>query len=127
MAAGSASAATGTHPGDALEILAIRTAECLDGGRAAILRPERRRRLLRIAHMLGVGQFDANLVFAIVQDNARRGATPESSAQDARLSVLAPRRQRREVSATAWIIPQIIGALCIAALMLVALIRWIGG
>jgi hypothetical protein len=123
MAAGS----TGAAPGDALEILAIRTAECLDGGRAAILRPERRRRLLRIAHMLGVGQFDANLVFAIVQDNARRGAMPESAAQDARLSVLAPRRQRREVSAAAWIIPQVIGALGIAALMLFALIRWISG
>lgn len=123
MAAGS----TGAAPGDALEILAIRTAECLDGGRAAILRPERRRRLLRIAHMLGVGQFDANLVFAIVQDNARRGASAGAAAHDARLSVLAPRRQRREISAAYWIVPQIIGALCLAALMLVALVRWIGG
>ncbi|MBL0922617.1 MAG: hypothetical protein IBJ10_10895 [Phycisphaerales bacterium] len=114
-------------PDDPLRILAVRTAECLDGGRAAILRPERRRRLLRIAHMLGVGQFDAHLVFAIVQDNARRGAAPDAAVKDPRLNILAPPARRTRNGAWLWIVPQMLAALAIGAVMLLAMIRWLGG
>lgn len=129
MAAGRAGAAPGLGKDDALQILALRTAECLDGGRAAILRPERRRRLLRIANLLGVGQFDANLVFAIVQDNARRGLPGAVAQSDPRLEVLGPRTRPGSASpgAARWIIPQILGALALGALMLMAMIRWLGG
>lgn len=129
MAAGRAGAAPGVGKDDALHILALRTSECLDGGRAAILRPERRRRLLRIAHILGVGQFDANLVFAIVQDNARRGLPDSVATTDPRLDVLGPRTRPGSAtpSAARWIVPQVVGALALALLMLLAMIRWLGG
>ncbi len=60
---------------DARWILARRAAESIEGGRAAILRPEVRRRLLSTGQRLGLRPFDANLILAIVQDDARCGGT----------------------------------------------------
>jgi len=57
-------------PTDPRWVLALRTAEALDG---AVLPPERRDRLVRLGKLLGMTPFDANLVIAIVQDQARRG------------------------------------------------------
>lgn len=48
----------------------------LDG---TILPPQRRRVLLEKARQLGVRDFDANLVIAVVQDRARRGESIESA------------------------------------------------
>lgn len=45
----------------------------LEGGKAAILRPERRDLLVAGAVRDGILPFDANLVIALVQDAARRG------------------------------------------------------
>ena len=50
--------------------LAGEVASALDG---VVLPPERRRRLIDGARRLGVREFDANLVIAVVQDRARRG------------------------------------------------------
>ncbi len=55
-------------------VLAIRTSQCLQG---AILAPEQRDRLLILARLLGLTPFDANLIIAIVQDQARRGHAKE--------------------------------------------------
>lgn len=62
------------EPSDPRWVLAVRTAAALDG---AILRPEKRRRLLHVGRMLGLSPFDANLVMAIMQDQARRGCVPD--------------------------------------------------
>lgn len=62
-----------TGPTDPRWVLAVRTAELLEG---PILRPERREGLLRLGGALGLSLFDANLVLAIVQDQARRGYAP---------------------------------------------------
>lgn len=51
-------------------VLAVRTSQCLQG---TILAPEQRDRLLILARLLGLTPFDANLIIAIVQDQARRG------------------------------------------------------
>lgn len=51
-------------------VLAVRTQEQLQG---AILSPDRRDKLLRLGRTLGLGPFEANLIIAIVQDQARRG------------------------------------------------------
>jgi hypothetical protein len=51
-------------------VLALRTAESLQG---ATLSPERRQNLLRLGRIMGLSPFDSNLVIAIVQDQARRG------------------------------------------------------
>ena len=65
--------AAGLSAVDARALLGEATAAALDGGRAAILSPERRRRLVAIGERLGVRAFDANLVIAVVQDRVRRG------------------------------------------------------
>lgn len=62
-----------TGPADPRWVLAVRTAEQLEG---ALLRPERRERLIRLGRLLGLSVFDSNLIIAIVQDQARRGHAP---------------------------------------------------
>lgn len=54
-------------------VLAVRVAEQLDG---TVLPPEKRDRLLKMGKMFGLTAFDANLIIAIVQDQARRGYAP---------------------------------------------------
>jgi hypothetical protein len=63
-----------TDPADPRWVLAIRTAESLQG---TILGPEKRDRLVKLGKLLGMTGFDANLVIAIVQDQARRGYAPD--------------------------------------------------
>lgn len=60
-------------PTDPRWVLAVRTAGAIEGGRAAVLPPEARARLLGLATRLGLRPFDAHLVMAIVQDAARCG------------------------------------------------------
>ena len=66
-------AASSLDPADVRWELASRVQHSLEGGNAAILRPERRRELIAAAVGRGMRPFDANLVIAIVQDAARRG------------------------------------------------------
>ena len=66
-------------PDDPRWVLAVRTSELLEG---PILRPERRDGLVRLGRTLGLSLFDANLVIAIVQDQARRGRLPEECAAE---------------------------------------------
>ena len=63
-----------TGPTDPRWLLAVRTSEQLQG---AILGPEKRERLVRLGGMLHLSAFDANLVIAVVQDQARRGVAPQ--------------------------------------------------
>ena len=62
-----------TGPTDPRWVLAVRTAEMLEG---AVLPPERREGLMRLGRVLGLTPFDATLIIAIVQDQARRGYEP---------------------------------------------------
>jgi len=55
-------------------VLAIRAAESMEG---TTLSPEKRRSLIRMGKVFGLTAFDANLIIAIVQDQARRGYRPE--------------------------------------------------
>ena len=59
--------------GDLRLVFAIDVAKALQGGRAAILTPERRRDLVAGAESMGMRPFDANLVIAMVQHAAREG------------------------------------------------------
>jgi len=54
-------------------VLAVRTAEVMEG---PVLPLDKRERLLRIGRILGLTPFDSNLIIAIVQDQARRGVAP---------------------------------------------------
>lgn len=51
-------------------VLAVMTSEALEG---SLLPPEKRERIVRTAERWGLTPFDANLIIAVVQDQARRG------------------------------------------------------
>lgn len=76
-------------PMDARWALAVRVSQMLDGGRVALLAPNKRRTLVRLAEQMGLRTFDAALVIAIVQDAARAGEPLTRSAQD-RLAMVRP-------------------------------------
>lgn len=65
-------------PTDPRWIMALRTSEALEG---TLLRPEKRESLLRLGRIMGLRPFDCNLIFAIVQDQARRGYAPQICAR----------------------------------------------
>lgn len=73
--------------------------QCVEGGRAAILRPERRRALFERADALGLRAFDANLVIAIVQEAARRG-------EDVTIPERGPRSGRANLQVLAELLPK---------------------
>ena len=125
-------------PHDARLIVARRAAEVLEGGRAAILRPDRRRRLVRLATDLGLRPFDANLVIAIAQDAAREGRSPTGADAASRLGLVRlpdgtarpPRSSADPAAATdrAWLgraLLQASTAAVLAASAIVAAVWWI--
>jgi hypothetical protein len=116
-------------PSEAREILTARVSELIQGGRAAILTPEHRARAVRIARMLGVRDFDAHLVIAVVQDRARRGEievhrtdlfVPESMRAAART------RGRLLPESGAIALLQIAAATLLAAALLLGAVNWLG-
>lgn len=60
---------------DARWVLASRVQDSLEGGRAGVLRPESRSRMIELGRRLGLRPFDINLIIAIVQDHARCAAS----------------------------------------------------
>ena len=82
-----ASAITAT---DARWVLAARVAHELEGGKLAMLRPHRRASIDRLAVTLGLRPFDAQLIIAIVQDNARTTGSPLGHTVVDRLSLVRP-------------------------------------
>lgn len=105
-------------------VLALRAADELQGGRAALLTPERRRALLVLAGRMGLRPFDASLVIAIVQDAARAGQDPLGSLSESRLALVpsAHAHPARTVPA--------VGLLLISAALgtglFIGLIAWLG-
>ena len=76
-------------------VLAAAALTALEGGRAAILAPARRRRLMTIAASMGLREFDASLIIAIVQDAARRGEPLNAGAARSLAMVPAPAARKR--------------------------------
>jgi hypothetical protein len=106
---------------DARWVLAVRTATLLEGGRAAILRPERRERLVGMATRLGLRTFDAALVIAIVQDSARSGRPALGRETENRLALVRA-AEPASPSAMGWLLG---AATAIGAAMFLALRAWI--
>lgn len=73
---------------DARWIFAADVAKSLEGGKAAILRPARRRSLVAKAVKCGLRPFDANLVIAVVQEGVRSGAGSLGRATAERLAII---------------------------------------
>ena len=104
-------------PTDARWTLATETQRALQG---AVLAYEDRRRLLALAHRLGIRAFDANLVLAIVQDRARRGEPIESAAPTlALIPVAAPSRLGL------GLVPWWLAAIVVAMVADAVLIAWL--
>jgi hypothetical protein len=92
-------------------VLAVRTSVEMQG---SLLAPERREKLVDLGCRMGLSPFDANLVIAIVQDQARRGFAPEHcpTAGEAQLRMV-PKPQdmpitltgnRKQALTTAWLL-----------------------
>ncbi len=108
-----------TGPTDPRWVLAVRTAEQLQGD---VLAPERREKLNKLGKLMGLSPFAINLVVAIVQDQARRGYEPHDcpTASEPQLRMIAlPDQSRRRTRALRT-------ALAVATLLAVELvvIQW---
>lgn len=107
--------------GDARWVMAVRTAQALEGG--GMLVPERRRRLLSEGQRLGLRDFDTSLIIAIVQDGARTGEGMGQNVADRVGLVRAARGRERTGTEFALLIAM---SLAIAGMWLLVLVRWIG-
>lgn len=105
-------------------VLAVRTAATLEGGRAAILRPEKRARLLTLADTLGLRPFDAALIIAIVQDSVRSGEPALGDGSAGRIALIRP-AERLSPLAAEWV-PKLGLALLLGAFGTLLLVRWLG-
>ncbi|MCB9846411.1 MAG: hypothetical protein H6811_10555 [Phycisphaeraceae bacterium] len=115
-------AAAGLQPSDARWVLAARVAQSLDGQRAGLLPPERRRRLVAQGVSMGLREFDANLVIAVVQDGARTGEGALSRNVEQRLTLIRnPRSDARTQPVWLSMLAAAVGALA----LLTALIIWV--
>ncbi len=106
-------------PQDARWRLAVDVASSLEGGRSAMLTPERRKKLLVRAEELGLRAFDANLVIAVVQDAQTEGRALSPETQS-RLLLVRPADPARLNAAGR----KFIAALILAAVILFALGAW---
>lgn len=113
-------------PTDPRWVMAVRTAEQLQG---AILSPEKRERLIKLGKTMGLSPFDANLIIAIVQDQARRGCQPTACplAGEAQLAMIpAPSTAKR---LTAQLQQQkglrLVTAITIFVLVEVVVLKWL--
>ncbi len=138
FAAGTGGGGPGTGAGvgntDPRWLLAVKTSSLLEGGRAALLRPDRRKIVLDLAHHMGLRPFDANLVIAVVQDSARAGEGALSGEVRGRLGLVGgvgldgvgdPERPvRREPTSIAG---PLIAALAMGAMLAWVLVDWVLG
>lgn len=107
---------------DARWILAVRVTQSLEGGRAGVLSPEKRRRLIAFATGMGLRPFDANLIIAIVQDSARTGTGPLSLEVENRLRIVSSASTARK-PASPWLL--IAMSAVAGALIASVIIGWI--
>jgi len=116
-------AASQIPPLDAQSIFSRRIAEQLDGGRCALLAPERRRRLVAVGRRLGMSAFESNLVIAGAQEAARRGEDLARPAVQARLDLVQDSLHRKRLFGAVIAI----GSVLLGAGLLMALIGWVEG
>lgn len=104
---------------DARWVFAVRVRDALEGGQAAILPPDRRERLVRLATRIGLRPFDANLIVAVVQDSVRTGRSGLDESVEQRLHLI--RQPLRAATSTL----SIVLALVLGLGILAVLIAWV--
>jgi hypothetical protein len=110
--------AAGLVASDARWVLATTVAGEIQGGRAAVVTPASRDRILATARRLGLRAFDASLVIAIVQDGARRGETLGEDVEG-RLTMIRPAAARGERSPM-WLMAASVGLAAVLAAGMIA-------
>jgi hypothetical protein len=105
-------------PDDPVLKLAVQTRSELQG---AVLTPERREKLLKLANRIGVRPFDASLVIAIEQDRARHESVPVSEHEVASVETSIAEASLHGPVLLRWALAA--GASLVLAIML---IRWLG-
>lgn len=110
---------------DARWAFAVRVASSIEGGKAGIMRPEVRTRLLTQAGHLGLRPFDANLIIAIVQDSARTGGNGLDEHAANRLKLI--RGPQEVVRAARWPFALAMVSSMIALVLAWLVIRWLQG
>ncbi len=106
---------------DARWVMAARAASRLQGGTAAILVPEERRRLMLLAERLGLRAFDAALIIAIVQDAARRGADPLGEATESSVGLV-----RGPMASAGETVGLMLASAALAGVLFCGLLAWLG-
>lgn len=113
---------------DARWVFAVRVRREIQGGVAAIIDPVARKRLLKLSNRLGLRDFDANLIIAIVQDDARRfpSALPVPSPEShASLRLVRPSVIPSEQPSALAVLARWSAAVGLAGVMAFAAARWI--
>lgn len=105
---------------DARLVFALRVADHLDAGRAAVLTPEKRSRLMKLSARMGLEPFDASLVIAIVQDAARRGEATGDPLTTGRLKLVKPATKRTDAELLIFA-----ASVVLAAIALVFAVSWL--
>jgi hypothetical protein len=113
---------------DARWVLAVQVDRALQGGKAAIITPESRTRLLALAERVGLRPFDASLVIAVVQDAARQGEDPLGPLAVDRLRLVragdASPLYAPKPAHTPWIFAALV-VITLSAALAFALSRWL--
>ncbi len=108
-------------------VLALRVVEMMEG---PILEPQRRERLIKLGQSMGLTAFDSNMVIAIMQDQARRGVSPDVCPRSglAQLSMISPSHTTKRNSefrrGRAWLFALTLAGLVAIELMLI--FGWVG-
>lgn len=112
------SLAAGLSALDPRWIFAVQVERAVQGGRAGLVGPEARRRLLATAEKLELRPFDANLIIAIVQDAARSRQDPLGRDVEQRLRLVKPPESARTAQTPAGIGASVLLAVALVAIAL---------
>jgi len=116
-------AASSLDADDARWVFAVLVSKVLDGGRAAILAPDRRRLLMVNAREMGLREFDANLVIAIVQDCVRTGHERLCPKTEARLAMVREAQPPLSIKLWQFVAAGVVAGSAIAGMV----IMWLRG
>lgn len=116
-------AASSLDADDARWVFAVLVSKVLDGGRAAILAPDRRRLLMVNAREMGLREFDANLVIAIVQDCVRTGHERLCPKTEARLAMVREAQPPLSIKLWQFVVAGVVAGSGIAGMV----IMWLRG
>lgn len=114
---------------DARWLFAVRVSGSLEGGKAALLTPTKRRDLIAAAVSTGLREFDANLIIAIVQDAARRGELGDRAGRApgvaSALSLVGAADRAKTRAQRSRTIRAVVATILATVLIFILMVRWL--